>query len=163
MTSQNIADGLIGYFVPQIGQRPGNPVIAPVPVLAGHPNDQLLDLSPDPGPARTSTRRAIELARDKLAIPAQDGVRPGDGSDIGENPATQAMADLAERASLCVRELQTTFQLRLDDAVLGSQIFVPRQQLLVHRPCHVGQDARPIHNHPLPYTDPATIMDPSEN
>jgi hypothetical protein len=28
----------------------------------------------------------------------------------------------------------------------GGQIFVPGQQLLVHRPCDVGQDARRIHN-----------------
>ena len=34
------------------------------------------------------------------------------------------------------------------DAVFGGQIFVPRQQLLVHRPRYVGQDARPIHNGP---------------
>jgi hypothetical protein len=27
-------------------------------------------------------------------------------------------------------------------------VFVPPQQLLVHRPRHVGQDARPIHNRP---------------
>ena len=28
----------------------------------------------------------------------------------------------------------------------GGQVFVPREQFLVHRPRHVGQDARPIHN-----------------
>ncbi len=67
------------------------------------------------------------------------------GGDVGQNLATQAMTDLAQHASLGVRELQPTFQLRLEDAVLGSQVFVPRQQLLVHRPRHVGQDARPIH------------------
>ena len=59
------------------------------------------------------------------------------------------MTDLAECASLGVRELQPTIQLRLEDAVLGVQIFVPRQQLLVHGPCHVGKDARPIHYGPL--------------
>jgi hypothetical protein len=32
----------------------------------------------------------------------------------------------------------------------GGQIFVPRQQILVHRPRYVGQDARPIHIRPLP-------------
>jgi hypothetical protein len=41
-------------------------------------------------------------------------------------------------------------QLSLHDAVFGGQIFIPRQQLLVHRPRHVGQDTRPIHH----YTDP---------
>jgi hypothetical protein len=35
-------------------------------------------------------------------------------------------------------------------------VFVPRQQLLVHRPRHVSQDARPIRKRPLPYPDSAT-------
>ena len=155
VASQDIADRLIGNVVAQIGQRPRNPIITPVSVLAGHANDQLLDLSLDARPARASTGlRAIELAGDKLAIPAQDGVRPGYGRDIGESLAAQPMTDLAERLSLGVREFQPPPQLRLEDAVLGRQVFIPRQQLLVHRPGHVGQDARPIHCRPLPHTDP---------
>src|SRR5262249_16395099 len=34
------------------------------------------------------------------------------------------------------------------------QIFVPRQQLLIYGPRHVGQHARPIHYRPLLRTDP---------
>jgi hypothetical protein len=34
--------------------------------------------------------------------------------------------------------------------VFGGQIFIPRQQLLVHRPGDVGQDARPIHSSSTP-------------
>ena len=91
MTPQNIADRLIGNLVPQIGQCPRNPVIAPVPVLSGHAHDQLLDLSLDPRSARASTGlRAIEFAGDKLAIPAQDSVRSGYGGDFGENLAAEA-------------------------------------------------------------------------
>src|SRR5262245_45739232 len=61
--------------------------------------------------------RAVEFAGDKPAIPAQDSVRPGYAGDVGENLAAQAMTDLAERASLGVRELQAAIQLRLHDAV----------------------------------------------
>jgi hypothetical protein len=64
-------------------------------------------------------------------MPAQDGVRPGYSCDIGESLAAQPMTDLAERLSLGVRELQPTPQLRLEDTVLGCQVFIPRQQLLV--------------------------------
>ena len=98
--------------------------------------------------------RAIELAGDKLAIPAKDGVRPGNGGDVSQNLSVQGMAGLAQRAVLGVRELKPTVQLGLHDAVFGRQVFVPSQQLLVHRPRHVGQDARPIHNRPLPCPDP---------
>jgi hypothetical protein len=85
---QDIANRLIGNLVAQIGQRPRDPVIAPVPVLPGHTNDQLLDLSLDARPARASTRlRAIELAGDKLAIPAEDSVRSRYGGDVGKDLA----------------------------------------------------------------------------
>jgi len=65
---QDIADRLIADLIPQIGQRPGDPVIAPITVLLGHANDELLDLAPDPRSAWTATGfRAIELAGDQLA------------------------------------------------------------------------------------------------
>jgi hypothetical protein len=59
------------------------------------------------------------------------------------------MTDLPEHGSLGVRELQSPIQLALQDAVFRGQIFVPRQQLLIHRPGNVGKDARPVHNGPL--------------
>src|SRR5712671_1159771 len=49
---QDIADGLIADLVAQIGQRPRNSVITPVTILPRHANDQLLNLSLDPRPAR---------------------------------------------------------------------------------------------------------------
>jgi hypothetical protein len=62
------------------------------------------------------------------------------------------MTDLPEHRSLGVGELQSPIQLALQDAVFRSQIFVPRQQLLIHRPGNVGKDARPVHNGPLGLT-----------
>jgi hypothetical protein len=47
---------------------------------------------------------------------------------LAQNLAAQAVTDLAEGGSLGIRELQSTFQLGLQDAVFGGQIFVPRQQ-----------------------------------
>jgi hypothetical protein len=55
---------------------------------------------------------------------------------------------LRQSAGAVRRELQTTFQLRLDDAVLGNQISAPAAPSPPSR--DVGQDARPIHNHPCP-------------
>jgi hypothetical protein len=143
---RTLPDRLIADLITQIGQRPSNPVIAPVTVLLGHANDQALDLLLDPRPAGAPTSlRAIKLAGDKLAVPSQDGVRPGDIGHLAENLAAQSMTDLAERGSLGVRELQPSLQLGLQDAIFGGQIFVPRQQLLVHHASDVGQDAHPIH------------------
>jgi len=148
---QDIADGLIANLVSQIGQRPRNSVITPVMVLLGHANDQLLNLSLDPRPAGAPTSlRAIKLVGDKLAVPSQDGVRPRHIGHLGEDLAAQAMTDLGQCGSLGVRELQPPLQLGLQDPIFGGQIFDPRQQLLVHRPPHVGQNARPIHSSSTP-------------
>src|SRR5690242_4210105 len=49
VASQDIADRLIANCIPQIGQRPSDPVIAPATVLTGQSYDQLLDLPLDPG------------------------------------------------------------------------------------------------------------------
>src|SRR5450830_179240 len=72
VTAQNIADRLIRYLMPQIGQRPHDPIIAPGPILLGHANNQLLNFSVDPWPARGSTcPRSIELAGDEPSVPCQ--------------------------------------------------------------------------------------------
>ena len=97
MALQHIADGLIADLVSQIGQRPRNPVIAPVTVLPRHADDQLLNFSLDPSPAGASTSfRAIEFAGHQLAVPGQDGVRPGDIGHLAENLAAQSMKALSK-------------------------------------------------------------------
>src|SRR5258708_34544444 len=59
---------------PRLANAPRNPVIAPITVLLGHANDQLLDFSLDPRPARASTDlRAIEFAGDQLAWNTKTG------------------------------------------------------------------------------------------
>jgi hypothetical protein len=99
MTLQDVADRLIADLVPQIGQRPHNPVIAPVTIFPRHPNDQLLNFSLDLRPAGASTSfRAIEFAGHELAVPSQDGVRPGDIGHLAENLAAQSMTDCSMRS-----------------------------------------------------------------
>src|ERR1035437_6584112 len=67
---------------------------------------------------------------------------------LAECLAAQSTANLAKLRSLCVRELQPPLQLAPQNPVFSSQIFVPQQQLLVHRPGDVGQDACPLHASP---------------
>ena len=103
MALQHIANRLIGNLISEIGQGAHNPVIAPIPVLARHANDQLLDLSLDPRSARALTGlRAIEFAGNQLAVLGQDSVRAGHSCDLAEDLAAQAMTDLAERGPLGV-------------------------------------------------------------
>ena len=47
MTAENVADGLIGDMISQVGERPDNPIITPGPILLGHPQNQVLDFFVD--------------------------------------------------------------------------------------------------------------------
>src|SRR5664280_3318921 len=82
--------------------------------------------------------RAIELARDEPSIPGQNGIRQGRIRHFAECLAVQSTANLAKLRSLRVRELQPPLQLAPQDPVFSSQILIPQQQLLVHRPRNVG-------------------------
>jgi hypothetical protein len=134
--------------MPQIGQTAHNPVITPGEILLGHANNQLLNCLVDPRPAWSSMLRAIELARDKPSIPCQNGIRQGRIRHLAECLAAQSTANLAKLRSLRVRELQPPLQLAPQDPVFSSQILIPQQQLLVHRPGDVGQDTCPLHESP---------------
>ena len=105
MALQNIADRLIRDLMPQIGQRPHNPVIAPGPILLGHANNQPLNCLVDPRPAWASMLRAIELARDDPSIPGQNGIRQGRIRHFAECLVAQSTANLAKLRSLRVRKL----------------------------------------------------------
>jgi hypothetical protein len=48
------------------------------------------------------------------------------------------MLDFTKRGALGVRELQASVLLGFQNAVLGAQIFIPRQQFLLHRPSDVA-------------------------
>jgi hypothetical protein len=85
---------------------------------------------------------------DQLAIPGQDGVGLSHSCDLGESRAAEPMPDFTKRGALGVRKLQASIQLVFQNAVLGGQIFIPRQQFFVHRPSDVGQHACPIHDRP---------------
>src|SRR5262249_31698198 len=111
MAPQDIANRLIADLIPQIGQCSYNPVIAPIPVLLGHADDQLLDLSADPRRARSLTGlRAIEFAGHHFAVPSQDRVWSGHSRHLSESLAPQTMTELAQRGSLGVGELQSRFR-----------------------------------------------------
>src|SRR5262245_19469461 len=127
---------------------PHNPVIAPGAVLLGHANNQFLNCPLDPRSAWASILRAIELARDEPSVPSQNGIRQSGSRYVAECLAAQSTTNLAELRSLGVRQLWPTLQLASQDLVLSGEIFIPQQQLLVHRPADVGEDACPRHELP---------------
>jgi hypothetical protein len=64
VTPQNIADGLMGDLIAEIGERADHSIEALRTVLVGHTNNQFLDVSLDRWSARRSTGRcSVEFAR----------------------------------------------------------------------------------------------------
>jgi hypothetical protein len=109
-----------------------------------------------PGPRRAyepSNLRAISLGYQPRTVPVglrwrrrREPCGPGD--------------DRSRRARLVRRpKASTDHSAAPHDAVFGGQIFVPRQQLPVHRPRYVGQHPRPIHNGPLPRPSAKGVLD----
>jgi len=71
---QDPLDGVAADLMAEVTQRPDQPRVPPGRVLCRHLDDELFHLDGDgrtPGPA---ARRAVVLAGDQLAVPAQDRV-----------------------------------------------------------------------------------------
>ncbi len=83
--------------------------------------------------------------RDKLAVPAEDGVRLGGVRHVRKRLAAEPMTDFSERRSLGVREQEPSLELAFEDSVLSDKILIARQQLLIHRSYDLGKNASPVH------------------
>ena len=55
------------------------------------------------------------------------------------------MTDLAQGGALGLGQQEPAFQLGFEDAVLGGEIFIAQQELLIDRPGDVGENASPVH------------------
>src|SRR5262249_23794455 len=75
MPAQDIAHGLVGHGIPQVGQCSHNPVVTPTGVLASQANHQVLDLSTDARPAgRAALFGAVEFLGHQFAISSENGI-----------------------------------------------------------------------------------------
>ena len=82
MALENVEHGLVRDFVAQIGERPHRATTTPA-VLCGYFRDQLSQFRVNSGSARRSTfLGAIELGSDEFAMPAHNGIRLGQVSDV---------------------------------------------------------------------------------
>ena len=88
----------------QIGQRTGDPVVAPTPVLACKTDYQRLEFRKDPRAAGVGALpRPVELLRHQPAIPGENGIRLGNARDLLQSFAAESFGDLGERGSLRIR------------------------------------------------------------
>ncbi len=108
---QNVTDGLVAHFMPEVGQRSGNPVVTPRLVLLGETQHQLVDVGVDPrSPWILSAPGAVELLRDKPPVPTQERVGFHDTRDV-KNLLTQTLSALRQRPPFAIRQAHVTLDL----------------------------------------------------
>ena len=133
---------LVAHLDSQVGHCPDNPAIAPRPVLSGQAEDEFLDLGRLSRASGVSAlARAVELAGDELAVPAEDDIGGDQIGDLGEGLATEALADPGESLALRVGEPEAAFEAFAKNLVLRDEVLVPEEQFLVDRPRDVGEDS----------------------
>jgi hypothetical protein len=145
VAAQDIANGLVGDNLPQIGQRSDNAIITPAGVLSRQANDETLQLGIDPRPPDGGPLfGTVKLLSDQLAVPSQDSIRLGDRGDSLERFAAQTLADFRERGPLSIIEPEARGEMRLQNPVLRSEVFVPKHQLLIDEAGDVGPERSPL-------------------
>jgi hypothetical protein len=117
--NQDPLDGVAADLMAEVTQRPDQPRVPPRRVRGRHPDDQLFHLDGDGRTPEPAARRAVVLAGDQLAVPAQDRVRRDQARKLAE-PATTDDPALDRQASpLVVGEAQPpSAELLAEDAVL---------------------------------------------
>src|SRR5215469_15211771 len=98
MPPQNVSHGLIRDDVAEIGQRAHDPVVAPARILPCHLHNQRLQFRLDFRPTGiAAVFGSIELLRDELSVPSQNGVRLGNTGHLRQRLSAEALTNLSER------------------------------------------------------------------
>src|SRR5262245_32360987 len=87
--------------MPEVLQRTSDSRIPPGRILLCHPHDQSPDLREDARTAR-SARRVRPLARDELAMPAQDRIGRDNRRNLAQHTPAQMLPAPRETAPLVV-------------------------------------------------------------
>src|SRR5262245_13422596 len=129
----------------EVGQRANDPVVTPAGVLPGHADNEGFDSGVD---ARSAWIRAafgsVELLYDQPSVPGEDGVGFGHVSYLLQSFASESFANVSQRATLRIRQVQQCRQVCAENTVLRSEVFVLQKQFLVHQPRDISQQPSPL-------------------
>src|SRR5215471_17545430 len=136
--------GVAEHF-PPFGRKPQTPDW-PAPPQSGHS-----PRSGSPRPCEQSVPQLPSRPGVGLGFDASSHRRwyPAERQSLHRRVPCGPVDEQSRRASLARRpRALADLQLASQDLVLSGEIFIPQQQLLVHRPADVGQDACPLHELP---------------
>jgi hypothetical protein len=146
MPLEEVRHRLVAHDVPQIAHGTDDSPVAPAAILPGHLQHPLFDhLYRRCAPRRRSNLRSVELPRNELAVPTKDGLGSNDLSHLRQSLPAEAPANFGQTDSLRVRETRSPVDLVPENPIFRHQVFVPKEELLVHRAGDVRQHSLPIH------------------
>src|SRR5882757_10341567 len=131
---QDIRDGAATDRVPQIGQRPKNPPIAPIPVFRCQAHHQALDLTESAGATGTPFLAAIVFLSDQPPMPSQKHFWRNDGRDFPKNASPEPLRLGRQTSTLIVVQPEAPVaQLLSEYSVFLPQV-IDRVPLLLTQP-----------------------------
>ena len=129
---QNVPHRLVAHLVTEVRQGTGDSVVTPTLIFGCETDDQFLDLFVDPRPPGVFPfLRAVELLRHELPMPGQDRLELHNARHFLERLPPKPLTNLRQRPSLAVCQFQAAFGLSAQNSVLGGQVLVSQEQLLV--------------------------------
>jgi hypothetical protein len=87
---------------------------------------------------------SVEFLGNQSTTPPENGIRLGNPRDVLQGFTAESLGDLAQGGSLGVRQPQAGWKLGSEDAILGGEVFIAEQQLLINEARHKGKQARPV-------------------
>src|SRR5215469_10603233 len=131
--------------MPQVRECACDAIITPAAVFARKPDHQRLDFRTDPGAAGIDALpRPVELLSNQASVPAENGIWFGHSRDVVQRLATKPFSDLGQRGSFWIGQPQPIRQMASQDAILGDQVLMAKQQLLIDEPRDERQQPCPM-------------------
>jgi hypothetical protein len=125
VAAQDVAHSLVRDVIAEVRQRAHDPVVTPAGVLPGHAHNQGVDSGVD---TRSAWIRAafgsVELLCDQPSVPGEDGVGFGHVGYFFQSFAPESFADVSQRATLRIRQVQPCRQVCAENTVLRSEVLV---------------------------------------
>src|SRR5262245_2400811 len=129
----------------EIGQSTDDAVVSPAGVLSGEADNERLEFRLDAGPAGRSTKfGSVKFAGNEPPVPSEDGIGFGDASDLLQRSPAEPLANFSEGRSLGIRKADTGGQVGAENPILGREVFILEQKLLIDQSGHVRQQASPF-------------------
>jgi hypothetical protein len=114
---------------PRLAKGTDDAVVSPAGVLSGEADNERFEFWRDAGPAGRSTKF---------------GTVKFCGSDLFKRSPAEPLANFSEGRSLGIRKADTGGQVGAEDAILGCEVFILEQEVLIDASGHVRQEASPF-------------------